>query len=203
MLQGLWLGELYSSCNVYAFITGLLQHSDGHAEIIARRSFRLALLRALKTDLDAVMKGNQPQVFVPPMKKSGSDPSCCRWTLREGIRFHLYVSQTPCGDASIFPISERRDACGPSASSIDVIKRKRKDNYEGKLAHVRKRTCTQQPQKRDDDGLRCVAGDIQRTGAKAVCEGEISGDPYGVGADYHTVGLVRLKPGQVTAQCLS
>ncbi|XP_078608657.1 tRNA-specific adenosine deaminase 1-like [Branchiostoma floridae x Branchiostoma japonicum] len=65
---------------------------DSHAEIIARRAF----LRYLYHQLQVAYHGQHSAVFTAP----GAD---CRCGLKPGVKFHLFTSHTPCGDASIFP----------------------------------------------------------------------------------------------------
>ncbi|XP_048253568.1 tRNA-specific adenosine deaminase 1-like [Haliotis rufescens] len=69
--------------------------NDSHAEIIARRSF----LCYLYEDLMAVYGGSRGEVFLPPQQQDGRH----RCTVKQGVHFHFFTSQTPCGDASIFP----------------------------------------------------------------------------------------------------
>ncbi|XP_077983128.1 tRNA-specific adenosine deaminase 1-like [Glandiceps talaboti] len=66
--------------------------NDSHAEVIARRAF----LRYLYSELGKVYGGNPSKVFQHP-------DSTGRCRLHNGIKFHLFTSHTPCGDASIFP----------------------------------------------------------------------------------------------------
>ncbi|XP_067650751.1 tRNA-specific adenosine deaminase 1-like [Haliotis asinina] len=67
--------------------------NDSHAEIIARRSF----LCYLYEDLRMVYGGGQGEVFLAPQD------GCHRCKMKPGVHFHFFTSQTPCGDASIFP----------------------------------------------------------------------------------------------------
>ena len=63
--------------------------NDCHAEVIAKRSF----VRFLYSQVDLCAKGK--------------DSILCRgssglYTLKSGISFHMYISTSPCGDASVF-----------------------------------------------------------------------------------------------------
>ncbi|XP_022100943.1 tRNA-specific adenosine deaminase 1-like isoform X2 [Acanthaster planci] len=66
--------------------------NDSHAEVLARRAF----LRYLYEQLQAARSGNQESIFTSP----DQDRLC---SLKNSIKFHFFTSQTPCGDASIFP----------------------------------------------------------------------------------------------------
>jgi len=81
-----------------------LSLNDCHAEVIARRCLRRFLFKQLCLHLP----GNDPtnSVFTP--KESGQG-----FRLKDGIKFHLYISTSPCGDARIFaPHETGTDADG-------------------------------------------------------------------------------------------
>ncbi|KAJ7373700.1 hypothetical protein OS493_011309 [Desmophyllum pertusum] len=67
--------------------------NDSHAEVIARRSlikffhYHLTILLSGKTDVKSIFVQKERQGKIQ---------------LRDGIKFHLYVSTAPCGDAAIF-----------------------------------------------------------------------------------------------------
>ncbi|XP_059478440.1 tRNA-specific adenosine deaminase 1-like isoform X2 [Neocloeon triangulifer] len=65
--------------------------SDSHAEVLARRTFLLYLYGQLSLLGD----GQESEVF----EKSETGKA----HLKPAIRFHLFTSHTPCGDASIIP----------------------------------------------------------------------------------------------------
>ncbi|XP_035825974.1 tRNA-specific adenosine deaminase 1 isoform X2 [Aplysia californica] len=79
--------------------------NDSHAEILARRSF----VRFLYEELKRVYAGQPSDVFIKP---SPSNDNRC--SLRPGVTFHFFTSHTPCGDASIFPKSTRKEKTGSS-----------------------------------------------------------------------------------------
>uniref|UniRef100_A0A3B5MQN4 Adenosine deaminase RNA specific B2 (inactive) n=1 Tax=Xiphophorus couchianus TaxID=32473 RepID=A0A3B5MQN4_9TELE len=67
---------------------------DCHAEVLSRR----ALVRFFYSQLELLeqrTEGQDPSIFVP------DKDSTHRFRLREGIRFHMYVSLSPCGDARL------------------------------------------------------------------------------------------------------
>ncbi|XP_022452220.1 double-stranded RNA-specific editase 1 isoform X2 [Delphinapterus leucas] len=66
--------------------------NDCHAEIISRRS----LLRFLYTQLELYLnKDDQKRSIFEKSERGG-------FKLKEKVRFHLYISTSPCGDARIF-----------------------------------------------------------------------------------------------------
>ena len=71
--------------------------NDCHAEIIARRCLRRFLFDQIELHLDPAAAGMS--VLVPRNNGAG-------FVLKSGVRFHLYVSSAPCGDARIFAPKE-------------------------------------------------------------------------------------------------
>ncbi|KAK3609883.1 hypothetical protein CHS0354_015076 [Potamilus streckersoni] len=72
--------------------------NDCHAEILARRS----LIKYLYSQLSLHMR-NDPNSAASSIFEPLEDH---RFQLKEGIRFHLYISTPPCGDARIFSLHE-------------------------------------------------------------------------------------------------
>ncbi|XP_053843454.1 tRNA-specific adenosine deaminase 1 isoform X4 [Vidua macroura] len=68
--------------------------NDSHAEIVAKRSFQRYLLHQLW------LAASHQQCIFSPGTETG------KWKLKPNIIFIFFSSHTPCGDASIFPISE-------------------------------------------------------------------------------------------------
>lgn len=66
--------------------------NDCHAEIIAKRCLREFLYSNLELLIDA--KSKDDSIFI--RKPKGG------YQLRENVKFHLYISTAPCGDARIF-----------------------------------------------------------------------------------------------------
>ncbi|KAM4729122.1 double-stranded RNA-specific editase B2-like [Anableps anableps] len=68
---------------------------DCHAEVLSRR----ALVHFFYTQLELLLckraEGEDQSIFVP------DKVSTHRFRLREGVRFHMYVSLSPCGDARL------------------------------------------------------------------------------------------------------
>ncbi|CAL1535267.1 unnamed protein product [Lymnaea stagnalis] len=187
--------------------------NDSHAEVLARRAF----LRFLYEELSKAFNNNTSLVFLPPDKNY-------QWSLRPGVTFHLFASQTPCGDASIFAKENIQDESAPmldenlpnslslkssqwpetsvsmtanknSPCSNSSSKRKRKHSEDeddfGQICEKQSKTSLQSlaPEPNSDD-----LNDIYRTGAKCVPGGEQ--DPLAPASGYHTVGILRTKPGR-------
>nr|XP_031842238.1 tRNA-specific adenosine deaminase 1 [Nomia melanderi] len=142
--------------------------NDSHAEVLARRAF----LRYLYEQIDLLLNGAKSDVFTLDENK--------KITLNDGISFHFFTSQTPCGDCSIFlkeefyendiPPNKIRKHDFSDAGDIVIDS----TNNEQKKQNVR---------------------DIYRTGAKCV-KTEQYQDPHLAGINYHVVGPLRTKPGR-------
>ncbi|KAM4721473.1 tRNA-specific adenosine deaminase 1 [Rhinophrynus dorsalis] len=183
---------------------------DSHAEIIAKRSFQ----RYLLYQLSLAISKTQDCVFIPSTDRG-------KWMLKPGISFVFFTSHTPCGDASIIPMISHEDQLGHPLTSkileeeqVDDPKKcdcvlittcKRKQRTEDESCSRNKKV--KHDERGGDGAERCkeqesltfVARnvefmDVHRTGAKCV-PGDVQ-DSHNPGMDYHTVGVLRVKPGR-------
>lgn len=141
--------------------------SDSHAEVLARRAF----LRYIYEQIDMLLSGFRSDIFIMDGKT--------KIKLLDGISFHFFTSQTPCGDCSIFPKEEFGE-------------------YDTPPRKIRKYDCDNEGEvviKSNDKGNEQIINDIYRTGAKCV-KTEKYQDPCLPGANYHIVGPLRTKPGR-------
>ncbi|NXC38836.1 ADAT1 deaminase, partial [Penelope pileata] len=83
--------------------------NDSHAEVVAKRSFQRYLLH----QMCLAASYQQCSIFVP-----GTETG--KWKLKPNIIFIFFCSHTPCGDASIIPISEPENHLSESATGDDV-----------------------------------------------------------------------------------
>lgn len=83
--------------------------NDSHAEVLARRAF----LRFIYEEIKSIKNGGNSEI----LKWKGP-----KFDLRKNIKFHLYTSQVPCGDASIIPMEEMEEL-------LPVSKRQKIDVY--------------------------------------------------------------------------
>ncbi|KAG1683634.1 tRNA-specific adenosine deaminase 1 [Nymphon striatum] len=138
--------------------------NDCHAEILARRSF----MRFLCNEILMVYSGKGSEILT----KSSNSHECI---LKNGISFHLFISHTPCGDASIFA---KKNNASLKRSFDDFNNDEINQNKKVKLSNY-------------------VASDIDdifRTGAKCVVNGPQ--DSKTPGSSYHILGALRTKPGR-------
>ncbi|KAM5137873.1 tRNA-specific adenosine deaminase 1 isoform 2-T2 [Mantella aurantiaca] len=175
---------------------------DSHAEIIAKRSFQRYLLHQLSLALTKT----QDSVLVP-----GNESRT--WSVRAGVSFVFFTSHTPCGDASIIPMSPPEDQLCPTST----VSEKTSLATDSMNSGCKRKRVNCDPssgiKKSKQDGGESRGGspdqevghplgigvtpdmmDVHRTGAKCV-PGEAL-DSHNPGVDYHTVGVLRVKPGR-------
>ena len=86
--------------------------SDSHAEVIARRAFVRFLYdeleRATSDDGDGETKRDATDIRSVPIVEwvATTTTTTTPFRLRGGVRVHLYATQSPCGDASIFELAD-------------------------------------------------------------------------------------------------
>ncbi|NXP48294.1 ADAT1 deaminase, partial [Heliornis fulica] len=132
--------------------------NDSHAEIVAKRSFQRYLLHQMWL----AASHQQCSIFIP-----GTETG--KWRLKPNIVFVFFCSHTPCGDASIIPITEpenqlskpvtQNDAAGQSSecdnnhNNLELEDKRKLEKASSK--HVIKRLKT------DDDGcFSVITGDL-------------------------------------------
>jgi hypothetical protein len=90
--------------DLHGFIT-----SDSHAEVLARRGFVRWLSKCVLAIQNCPMLHSDPQFPLEisnknvPVDNKDINKSTAPYTLKKNWQFYLYVSDSPCGDASIYP----------------------------------------------------------------------------------------------------
>jgi len=86
---------------------------DSHAEVLARRG----LLRVLWQEI-AMHDGRNSDIGNEGTRSSllTKIPNSHRYQLRENVQLHLFVSDSPCGDASIYPLDTLSASSGSMKS---------------------------------------------------------------------------------------
>ncbi|XP_070687325.1 tRNA-specific adenosine deaminase 1 [Pempheris klunzingeri] len=103
--------------------------NDSHAEVIARRG----CIRYLIQELHRAVSGRDSSVF----RQAGQ---AGKWRLQPGVSFLFFTSHTPCGDASIIPMTNSQSQPCPSVTSVKDregtdgggLKRKAEEPSEGR-----------------------------------------------------------------------
>ena len=92
-------------------LKGMILH-DSHAEVLARRGLMKVLLREINSDLAISEKTCEQTHNNPRMSRSllhrvcsTSIPNDITYKLKHDTQLHLYISDSPCGDASIYDIA--------------------------------------------------------------------------------------------------
>ncbi|KAM6946295.1 tRNA-specific adenosine deaminase 1 [Aplochiton taeniatus] len=169
--------------------------NDSHAEVIARRG----CIRYLTEQLRMAVSGQESSVFCQADQRG-------KWKLQPGVSFLFFSSHTPCGDASIIPMTDSQSQPCPPIGSEEILKSTYKGaDWGGTLKRGAEENSTRAnkiprlEQREEDEEGPCVATttpapDIHRTGAKCVPGGPA--DALRPGAEYHSVGVLRVKPGR-------
>ena len=168
--------------------------ADSHAEVLARRALVLYMYDEIARLCDAGREGalaNPGVSIFQPGERSGettlNDDGTVDWTrtrlwcsLRPGVAVHMYVSQSPCGDASIFE------------TSLDGMNDGAANPERSAIIRTNKRAKTAANLGAGSTGAKLLTGDG---------DGETDAE-FGVGAQMP--GAARLKPGRGTpTSCMS
>ncbi|XP_028304113.1 LOW QUALITY PROTEIN: tRNA-specific adenosine deaminase 1 [Gouania willdenowi] len=186
--------------------------NDSHAEVIARRG----CVRYLIQELHEAVSSRSSCVFSPADQEG-------KWKLHTGVSFIFFTSHTPCGDASIIPMTgSHSQPCPPviSVHSCERANKRRKvedqseeekpkrHRLEGEETdgnqhepptletNVTEHVETVSPvvEIKSADWSHNPTDDVHRTGAKCVPGGPA--DPQQPGVRYHSTGVLRVKPGR-------
>uniref|UniRef100_A0A3Q0S0G3 tRNA-specific adenosine deaminase 1 n=1 Tax=Amphilophus citrinellus TaxID=61819 RepID=A0A3Q0S0G3_AMPCI len=164
--------------------------NDSHAEVIARRG----CVRYLIQELRGAVSGRGSSVFCAADERG-------KWRLQPGVSFLLFSSHTPCGDASIIPVTDSQPQPCPPVTSVKSreqmdggdLKRKAEESGEEQNSKLPHGSSTDFG-RTDRAGLHRQVPDVHRTGAKCVPGGPA--DPLQPGVGYHSTGVLRVKPGR-------
>ena len=156
--------------------------NDSHAEILARRSF----CRYILHQIELAIKGDRS--ILKPVNGG-------LFRVTDGCSFHFFSSQSPCGDASIFPMRiENRSKETDSDEEETPAKRKKFSPKNGRDCFKMMDVLMHQKGKEVCIGREKGTLDTHRTGAKCTPGGHQ--DRHGPGLEYHTTGVLRTKPGR-------
>ncbi|CAH0559585.1 unnamed protein product [Brassicogethes aeneus] len=94
-----------------------LSINDMHAEILSRR----CLVSFFYAELEKLLNPEEAEKSIFALRPEG-----CGYKLKPGIKFHLYISTAPCGDARIFSPHEENSAVDkhPNRSSRGLLRTK-------------------------------------------------------------------------------
>jgi len=122
--------------------------SDSHAEVLARRGFIRYIYKSI-LGIISMDNLNFVSTTCPIESYFCSSYNTTRFRLKNGILFHLYVSESPCGDASIYSLANHKSignmcdwkytGAKPLDSSI-VTDREGTNDYQ-KLSIPRTKSC--------------------------------------------------------------
>ncbi|XP_051978752.1 tRNA-specific adenosine deaminase 1 isoform X2 [Xyrauchen texanus] len=175
--------------------------NDSHAEVIARRG----CVRYLMEQLYRALSGQDSAVFCPGNEKG-------KWMVKPDVSFIFFTSQTPCGDASIFPMTgsqvqpcepvkeslhtqpERHGLKRPAERDLEDTHKCHRINTRDAFSTSRETADTDECKVTTDAKESTNSPDLHRTGAKCVPDGP--SDPLQPGLLYHSVGVLRVKPGR-------
>ncbi|KAJ3158663.1 hypothetical protein HDU86_002628 [Geranomyces michiganensis] len=165
---------------------------DSHAEAICRRSFMHFLYACLDAELLGLQQPlpNRPGILVPlnATSKEANDgddaPPRLLFRVADNVAFHFYVSQSPCGDASMSALTMQQTAAERIAHNQA---RKRKfDNGD------------------DDDGIMASTCTIGATPTVATTTSSTSTTSTTTVLrgrhDYSALGRLRTKPARTDAE---
>ncbi|XP_055011259.1 tRNA-specific adenosine deaminase 1 isoform X2 [Boleophthalmus pectinirostris] len=160
--------------------------NDSHAEVIARRG----CIRYLLEELLRAVSGRDSAVLEPLL---GAHET--RFRLRPEVSFVFFTSQTPCGDASIIPMTQGPvTPCPPISGSV-----KRKASETEEMPHSKLPRIKPYAQQTGAECVQRGSADPQMTGTERGQQG--TADPHGTGeeklqggtANLHRTGFERVQ----------
>ncbi|KAI9096879.1 adenosine deaminase/editase [Phlyctochytrium arcticum] len=130
--------------------------NDSHAEVICRRGFVRYILRQVEQAEDG-----QSSIL-----ERTSDQNGAPYTLRHGTRFHLYISQAPCGDATMEAVLQAQ-----TPDEMEQNERKKREHLK------RKRVASENDIVDTSPPLRRGRSDIHVIGVLRTKPGRVDAEP--------------------------
>eukprot|EP00743_Colponemidia_sp_Colp-15_P010769 GILK01011906.1.p1 GENE.GILK01011906.1~~GILK01011906.1.p1 ORF type:complete len:451 (-),score=69.76 GILK01011906.1:106-1458(-) len=161
--------------------------NDVHAEVLARRAFKCLLLdQVLRHGVEHIQTESSLLI-----KNPDADPPL---QLAPDVSLILYISQLPCGDASIVPIHTSEAAAGPS-DRLDPSRGKRSRHHQQREGEEEQEAEEEDDQRFERPHKRLKQeADINRTGAKPLSQAV--SETVRNGLISHSVGILRTKSGR-------
>ncbi|KAJ3178418.1 tRNA-specific adenosine deaminase 1 [Gaertneriomyces sp. JEL0708] len=89
--------------------------NDSHAEILCRRLLQLYLYAELEKALTSIVDDAKPSGSDVLEKENG------KWRVREGITYHMYISQGACGDATMESLFSQEESEQPNCELATTV----------------------------------------------------------------------------------
>ncbi|KAI8807167.1 adenosine deaminase/editase [Cladochytrium replicatum] len=167
--------------------------NDSHAEVVCRRNFLRYLMHQMSCNFE-----EKESIFSRDTRTDGR----VGLMLKPGTTFHMYISQSSCGDASM----------GPLAESQTEEERKANDEKKRKYLESRNNAVQEKPNPSSHDGTTLrkrksvEEGSVEHESAKRIkldgasLMGHFESPFLRRGRDdYDLIGVVRTKPGRSDA----
>lgn len=74
---------------------------DAHAEVLVRRGFVRVLWQEINSFTESDLDRRLLDRIIEPSNRGNSTT---RWHLKQDLQLYMYISDSPCGDASIYPV---------------------------------------------------------------------------------------------------
>ncbi|KAJ3357791.1 tRNA-specific adenosine deaminase 1 [Entophlyctis luteolus] len=160
--------------------------ADCHAEVLCRRAFRRYLVHQMSEALSSC-----PSIFSKTSNWDPSDNLSYPLILDADVRFYMYISQSPCGDASMAALE---------SSQEEEVRQKNEAKRKEYLCSINLES-TQSAKRSRRDGFNTSSPEAWNEFPEFLSAFDLSkGELVRGRNDYARVGVLRTKPGRADAE---